>query len=490
LTIIQKKLDRKYDFMSITCIRNCDWAIIWDEELNRHRYVHSVDVVFSGNEITHTGSHYTGPVDKEISGSGLMAMPGLINIHSHPSLEPSYKGIREEHGVPEMYMSGLYERCATLMPDQEGQKACTELAYCEMLLSGVTSIADLSFDYPGWKELAERSGLRVWMAPWFSSSSWYVDNRHEVKFNWDEAAGWKAFEKSLALIDSLKEDPISKLSGMVYPAQIDTCTEDLLKASITAATERGITFTTHAAQSVMEFNIMVQRHGKTPIQWADEIGILKSNSIIGHAIFIDEHSWLHWATRKDLEILVKSKASVAHCPTPFARYGHVLEDFGRYKRAGVNLGIGTDTTPHNMIEEMRWAAILGRVAAEDMFSVTTEDIFNAATVDGAAALLRNDIGRLAPGMKADLILVDLTHPNMRPARDPLRSLIYAAADRAVRDVFVDGTQVVADGKVLTMDMEGACNQVELAQKRMVEKVPSIDYAKRTIGELAPLSLLS
>jgi cytosine/adenosine deaminase-related metal-dependent hydrolase len=273
LTIIQKKLDRKYDFMSITCIRNCDWAIIWDEELNRHRYVHSVDVVFSGNEITHTGSHYTGPVDKEISGSGLMAMPGLINIHSHPSLEPSYKGIREEHGVPEMYMSGLYERCATLMPDQEGQKACTELAYCEMLLSGVTSIADLSFDYPGWKELAERSGLRVWMAPWFSSSSWYVDNRHEVKFNWDEAAGWKAFEKSLALIDSLKEDPTSKLSGMVYPAQIDTCTEDLLKASITAATERGITFTTHAAQSVMEFNIMVQRHGKTPIQWADEIGI-------------------------------------------------------------------------------------------------------------------------------------------------------------------------------------------------------------------------
>ena len=276
---------------------------------------------------------------------------------------------------------------------------------------------------------------------------------------------------------------------MVYPAQIDTCTEDLLRASMSAATERGITFTTHAAQSVMEFNTMVQRHGKTPIQWADDIGILQSNSIIAHAIFLDEHSWLHWPTRKDLEILAKRDTVVAHCPTPFVRYGQLLEDFGRYKKANVRLGIGTDTIPHNMLEEMRWAAILGRVAAEDMFSITTEDIFEAATVKGASALLRNDIGKLAAGMKADFLLIDLTVPSMRPARDPLRSLLYSSADRAIKDVFINGEQVVENRKVLTMDHENAMKRVEEAQIRMMERVPSLDYANRTIDEVAPLSLL-
>ena len=167
----------------------------------------------------------------------------------------------------------------------------------------------------------------------------------------------------------------------------------------------------------------------------------------------------------------------------------MLEDFGRYKKANVRLGIGTDTIPHNMLEEMRWAAILGRVAAEDMFSITTEDIFEAATVKGASALLRNDIGKLAVGMKADFLLIDLTVPSMRPARDPLRSLLYSSADRAIKDVFINGEQVVADQKVLTMNHEEALKRVEEAQIRMMEKVPSLDYAKRTINELAPLSLL-
>ena len=92
-------------------------------------------------------------------------------------------------------------------------------------------------------------------------------------------------------------------------------------------------------------------------------------------------------------------------------------------------------------------------------------------------------------MKADFLLVDLTVPSMRPARDPLRSLLYSSADRAIKDVFINGKQVVADQKVLTMNHEEALRRVEEAQIRMMEKVPSLDYAKRTINELAPLSLL-
>ena len=114
-----------------------------------------------------------------------------------------------------------------------------------------------------------------------------------------------------------------------------------------------------------------------------------------------------------------------------------------------------------MMEEMRKAAMLARIAARDITAVTTADLFHAATVGGATALLRDDIGRLAPGKKADIVLVDLECPRMQPARDPLRSLIYHAADRAVRDVFVDGQQVVAGGRVLTLDEAGATGRLRL-----------------------------
>ena len=101
----------------------------------------------------------------------------------------------------------------------------------------------------------------------------------------------------------------------------------------------------HCAQSGNEFNEMVSRHGKTPVQFAHDLGILAARTILGHAIFIDEHSWVQWHSHADLQILAKTRTSIAHCPSPFARYGQTLEDFGRYRRAGVNIGLGTDVRP-------------------------------------------------------------------------------------------------------------------------------------------------
>ena len=158
----------------------------------------------------------------------------------------------------------------------------------------------------------------------------------------------------------------------------------------------------------------------------------------------------------------------------------MLEHIGRYARAGVRVGIGTDTVPHNMLEEMRWATVLGKISAEDISAVTMEEVLHAATVGGATALVRDDIGRLAPGKKADLVLVDLQHPLMKPRRDPLRSLIFHGADRCIRDVYVDGIRVVEGGTVLTLDYEGAVDRVEEAQRRMIDATPvaGLHRAKR------------
>jgi cytosine/adenosine deaminase-related metal-dependent hydrolase len=474
--------------MSVTCIRNAAWVIAWDPATANHAYLRDADLVFEADRITYIGRLYPGPFDTEISGADLMVMPGLVDIDSHPSTEPFFRGIREEHGLPTMFMTGLYERGFAFRPDAEGRYAGKTTAYCEMLLTGITTVADLSGTDQGWIDLASRSGLRVFLAPSYASARWHLENNWQLKYAWDEPAGRRGLDAALALIDAAHADPSGRLSGIISPSQIDTCTEDLLRDSHDAAVAKNLPFTTHCAQSVNEFLEMTNRHGITPVQWAHDIGILNRNTILGHAIFIDEHSWLRWHTHQDLGILAETETSIAHCPSPFARYGQTLEDFGRYRKAGVNIGMGTDVAPHNLIEEMRLAATLARVAAEDISATSLTDIFHAATVGGALALGRTDIGRLEAGAKADLVLVDLKNPWMMPARDPLRSLVYTAADRAIHKVFIDGLLVVDRGRVLTLDHGAALEALTEAQARMIAAVPRYDWAQRRADELTPLSL--
>jgi 5-methylthioadenosine/S-adenosylhomocysteine deaminase len=388
-----------------------------------------------------------------------------------------------------MHMSGLYERSqAFSAPDGEASAASAEFAYCELLLSGVTSLVDISPAWDGWIELFAKSGLRGFLAPGYASARWRLDNDFDLQFAWDEARGREGFATALAVIERATRHPSGMLSGVLSPMQIENCTADLLRDSREAARERGIPFTVHIAQSVSEVQEMIRRYGKTPVQWAHEIGILGPDTILGHALFLDTHSWIRWWTKSDLRLIADTGCSVAHCPTPFARYGQIMENFGDYLRAGVNMGLGTDTAPHNLIEEMRKAAIFARIAARDIAAVTTADLLHAATIGGAKALMRDDLGRIAPNKKADFVLVDLTVAQMRPIRDPLRSFVYHAADRAVRDVFVGGRQVVAERKVLTLDQNDAADRLGRAQHRMLEAASRRDYRGRSAEEICPLSL--
>jgi 5-methylthioadenosine/S-adenosylhomocysteine deaminase len=473
--------------MSTTLIRSADWVIAWDEK--RHVYRRNADVAFTGDTLVHVGPGYAAAADDVVDGAGLLVMPGLVDIHSHPGHEPAYRGIREEHGVPNMYMTGLYERSQAFdTSDRELRLAAVEVALCELLKSGVTSLCDISPLYEGWAEMFAKSGMRGFLAPGYASARWKLENDHTLGFEWDEARGQKAMAAALAFIDGLENHPSGRLSGVVSPMQIENCSDELLRASYQAAIERRLPFTLHISQGVLEVHEMIRRHGRTPIQHASVIGILGPNSVLGHAIFLDTHSWIRWWTKEDLRILAESGCSVAHCPTPFARYGHVMESFGAYVRAGVNMGIGTDTTPHNMLEEIRKAGTFARIAGRDINDVSTGMLFHAATVGGARAMLRDDLGRLAVGAKADLVLVDLANPWMMPARDPLRSLVFHAADRAVKAVYVAGEKVVADGEVLGLDHQGAGERLIEAQQRMMATSTSRDYRRRTTDQLTPLSL--
>ena len=471
--------------MPITVFRNADVVLAWDDATHQHVYMPNGDLAFEEGRILFVGRDYAGPADETISGTGMMVMPGLVNIHSHPSSEPMNKGFTDEVGTPGLYNSSLYEYLPIFRSDADAVPSCVRVALSELLLSGVTTLADLSMAHPGWLDLLGESGMRVCIAPMFRSARWYTKNGHVVEYAWDETAGEKAFAEAMTLIERAEQHESGRLFGMVVPAQIDTCTPELLKDSRDEARRRGVSWQIHAAQAVSEFHEITRRHGATPIGWLHNQGLLSERSIIGHGIFLDDHPSTPWHTQRDLDILAETGTTVAHCPTVFARRGITLKHLGRYKRRGVNMGLGTDTYPHNMLDEMRLAAYLARTQATDPRSLTTTELFEAATTGGAKALGRDDIGRLAAGCRADIVLVDITHPMMRPARDPLRSLIYAAGDRAVRAVYVDGQKVVEDGEVLTMDYRAAAAHLHEAQKRIEARVPELDWAHRPAEQIAP-----
>ncbi|MBT6512881.1 MAG: amidohydrolase family protein [Alphaproteobacteria bacterium] len=472
----------------ITVIRNAAWIAAWDEARAGHVYLRDCDLAFEGNTIIQVGGRFEGAAAEEIDGSGLFVMPGLIDLHCHSSSQPLYKGLCEEVGNRELWWSGLYDNKLVFDTDDEAIPASTEVALAEVLQSGVTTLVDLCSPFDGWIDRLSRSGLRAYAAPMFGSGAWHTDDGRNVIYDWFDDDGRAATQEAVAVIEAAQNDPSGRLAGMPAPSTTDLCSERLLGDVMGLCQREGWRFHIHASESVHEVQEMRRRHGVTPIRFLADRGLLTPRTIVAHAIYADTHSWITWSTRDDIALLAEARVSVAHCPTPFARYGAILESFGGYRDAGINLGIGTDTTPHNMLDEMRWACVLGKVAGANLDAVMTADVFDAATTGGARALGRDDIGRLAVGAKADLVLVDLTHPMMRPTRDPLRVLLFHAAERAVRDVYVDGRKVVENGVATGLDYDAAVTALEAGQQRSETQVGERHWSGRGAREISPLAL--
>ena len=372
--------------------------------------------------------------------------------------------------------------------DDQGRLACLKVALAELLLSGVTTLVDLSSPFEGWTETLLDSGIRGFVAPSFRDARWFTSNGHSLEYDWDYKAGQKAFSTAQKIVERAESHPSGRLSAVVSPSQVDTCSEALLRDSHAFAQDHNLSWTIHAAQSVTEFHEMQHRHGMTSIQWLDSINVLDERTVIAHSVFLDHHPWLHWTSQKDLKLLSDCGATVAHCPTVFSRRGIALNSFGTYLDNGVRMAIGTDTYPHNMLDECRTAVMVARIIGQSVTDLDCVDVFNAATVAGAHALNRSDIGRIAVGCKADFSVIDLTSPSIRPVREPLRSLITVAGSRPVTDVFVHGEQVVSKGVVLNIDFELELTRLQMAQENMLSVVSERDWDSRSAEELAPLML--
>lgn len=481
-----------------TRIRSAAWVIAWDPVAGDHRYLRNADVVFRGSEIVQVGNGFDGPVDVEIDGGQTMVMPGLVSTHAHLNSAPFSTGLLEEVLDPMFGHSPMYTKKSAFWvsgvntPTRDGGRhyvAAMRHSLTELLSGGVTTVVDIQNTSDGdelWCEALDESGIRAYVAPSFQEAQWRTRDGRILDYEWDPAAGRAGFERSIATLDLVDGLGDGRLSGMMFPAQVDTVSEGLMRECREEARTRGIIWQTHGGQSVPEFREMVARTGRTSIQWLADIGALDETAILGHAIFLDHHSSLAWHSRDDLAILADSGAAIAHCPLTFSRWGTVLETLLTYRDAGVRIAMGNDTGPVNMLEEIRCAFTQARVASTDPASISMSEVFRAATVGGADALGRADIGRIAPGAKADLVLVDLAHPRMQTCTDPLRALVFVAADRAVRDVYVDGRLVYADGNATAYDANAASALLNPAMQLMIDEVDAAD-AVPDVEDITPMS---
>ena len=257
-----------------------------------------------------------------------------------------------------------------------------------------------------------------------------------------EEAGWEGLAQAVEFARTFNGGAADRIRTFLFPYQADNCTPDLLKATKQAAAELGCTLKMHVAQYLLDFHQVLRRYGKSPIQYLADVGFLGPEVSLAHAIFTPHHPWTAYPSsdETDTRLLVESGTTVAHCPVVFARTGVALHSFSRYVRAGIPVSLGTDTSPHDMFMEMRTAALMSKLADADATSGTAREIFDAATLGGAKALQRDDIGRLAAGAKADIALVDLEKIHIGPvaAHDPIKALVYCANGSDVNTVIVDG----------------------------------------------------
>jgi 5-methylthioadenosine/S-adenosylhomocysteine deaminase len=162
-----------------------------------------------------------------------------------------------------------------------------------------------------------------------------------------------------------------------------------------------------------------------------------------------------------------------------------MESFPDYVDAGVNMTLGTDTSPQSMIEGLRWTAVIGKMMSRDAEGSTAADVFNAATLNGAKMLHRDDLGKIAPGARADLLFWDAESMFMVPLRDPIKNIVYNAQTEDLVDVMIDGKWVQQNGNVLNIDVDKANAALQFAGRRMWAEMGAGDWANRDVDELSP-----
>lgn len=451
-----------------------------------HRILRDGCIVIDDSKIVYVGETFDGPVDDVINASDRVVTPGFINCHTHLAGSPLDKSFIEDRGGRQFYLSGLPAMLPTRAAamDQAAREACVDYSMAELIRTGTTTVMEIGLlgDYVA--GAAERAGLRAYVAENYCSGRWLTRDGKKIDYEWDEPAGITNFHRAVDFVAQIDGRGNGRVRGFLSPAQVDTCTEELLRLSRQASDDLGVPLALHTSQSVFEFQEIVQRHGMTPLEWLESIDFLSEWNILGHVLFIAGHSWVQFAG-DDLSILTRNGVSVAHAPWVFARRGLAMESLPDYLDAGVNVCLGTDTSPQSMIEALRYAAVIGKIMIRETEKATAADVFNAATLNAATMLHRDDLGRIEPGAKADLLFWDVSSMFMIPLRDPIKNIVYNATPEDLKDVMIDGQWVMQDRRILHIDEPAVIKNLQAAGERMWSAMGPGHWAGWSADKISP-----
>lgn len=369
-----------------------------------------------------------------IDAAGSVILPGLVNTHNHMPMT-LFRGLADDLPLQEWLEENIFPAEAKYInPDSVGIGA--RLACAEMIMSGTTTCCDGYFLEDSVAGAVTECGLRAILG------QGVID--YPAPGVPDPALNITAAEK---FVDKwLQASPLIRPSIFCHSPY--TCSTATLQAAKKAADRRDLIFQIHAAETRQECDLIHARHGTTPIQYLDRIGVLDTNTLLVHGVWIDG---------SDMEIIAETGAGVAHAPESNMKLASGVAPLPDLIARGIPVGLGTDGCASNnnldLFETMDIAAKLHKVQRLDPTTADAKAVLYMATMGGAQALgMGREIGSVEAGKCADLIILDSTQPHLIPMYHPVSQVVYSARGSDVKTVIIDGRIVLADGHPIAFDL--------------------------------------
>jgi 5-methylthioadenosine/S-adenosylhomocysteine deaminase len=390
----------------------------------RNSVLDSADLRIEGTGIAAIGAkgELARPGDTVIDCAGAILMPGLVNVHTHAATW-MFRGLAEDK--PASFWAPSFRVPGQERFGIEDYKLSLRAACAELLLNGVTCIADRLGNMDQLAPIIQESGLRAVVGHTISDNAGPAD--------------WRTAER---VIEMFGTDPAARVFAGFAPHALDSCSDALLRECAARASRQGCLVFIHAAQSAVEIAALVQRGFSGALDCLQKTGLTGPHVVAAHGTYL---------TEAELEAWPAAGISIAHCPASNLKIE--ARTLAIHKLLGkVAIGLGTDWTASNnsldMLAEARLAALVGKLLAGDPTELDAVTMLRLMTIDGARVLGLDALtGSIERGKRADILVLDASRLELSPLHDPIANIVHSASVRAVRDVFVDGQLLVRNGRL-------------------------------------------
>ena len=426
--------------------------------MNERFDVAKLDVAIEDGRIIGVGPKLsTRGADMVIEAKGLVLMPGFVQAHVH-LCQTLFRAQADDMVLLDWLRERIWPMERALEADD--MRAAARLGLSELLLSGTTGIldmgtvrhADVLF------EEAARSGIR------------YVGGKCLMDVGQGYPAGLRettesAIDESVTLCERWHGAADGRLRYAFSPRFALSCSEHAMKMCAANARAHGAMLHTHASENSEEIELVRERSGKSNIEYLHSLGLTGPDVVLAHGV---------WLSAEERRILRDTKTRLAHCPSSNLKLASGIARIDELLQMDIHIALGADGAACNngldAFMEMRLAAILHKVRGGPT-AIPARKALHMATRAGSQALGLEDAGIIAPGMRADVVLLDLHKPHVYPDIGDLTSrVVYSARPTDVHSVIIDGRVVVREGQLLTLDVNKTLRDARAAAKRVATRV--------------------